>query len=166
MADDSGAGSGSSHPCAGRAWRNTDQGSKGGAAHRYSGAEPARLLTLCVASWFAAIEKQALALGDYSMAGFEDECAVERKDLPDLVRSFTTDRAAFISRLKQSATYRHRLLGITSAIRGAFASHSSCTTSALTIQADSGMCLDPWFLDCMVTPSYSNANSRITGGSA
>jgi len=41
---------------------------------------------------------------------------VERKDLPDLVRSFTTDRAAFISRLKQMARCRHRLLVITSTL--------------------------------------------------
>jgi ERCC4-type nuclease len=68
------------------------------------------------AGWFAAIEKRALALGDYSIAGFEDQCVVERKDLPDLVRSFTTDRAVFISRLKRMATYRHRLLVITAAL--------------------------------------------------
>jgi ERCC4-type nuclease len=32
--------------------------------------------------WFAGIEKKALQLGDYSIAGLEDICAVERKDLP------------------------------------------------------------------------------------
>jgi len=68
------------------------------------------------AGWFAAIERRALAFGDYSIVGFEDECVVERKDLPDLVRSFTTDRATFISRLKQMARYRHRLLVITSTL--------------------------------------------------
>jgi ERCC4-type nuclease len=50
------------------------------------------------------------------MAGFEDECVVERKDLPDLVRSLTTDRAAFVSRLKRMAACRHRLLVITAAL--------------------------------------------------
>jgi ERCC4-type nuclease len=68
------------------------------------------------AGWFAGIEKRALALGDYSIAGFEDECVVERKDLPDLVRSFTTDRAVFISRLERMATRRYRLLLITAAL--------------------------------------------------
>jgi ERCC4-type nuclease len=68
------------------------------------------------AGWFAGIEKRALALGDYSMAGLEDECVVERKDLPDLVHSFTTDRAAFVSRLKRMAAYSHRLLVITAAL--------------------------------------------------
>lgn len=35
--------------------------------------------------WFAAVESRALPLGDYSVAGMEDSCVVERKDLSDLV---------------------------------------------------------------------------------
>ena len=37
--------------------------------------------------WFAGIEKRALPLGDYAIAGLEDICTVERKDLSDLVHS-------------------------------------------------------------------------------
>jgi hypothetical protein len=37
--------------------------------------------------WFTGIEKKALQLGDYSVAGLEEVCAVERKDLSDLVHS-------------------------------------------------------------------------------
>ena len=37
------------------------------------------------ARWFSGIEKKALALGDYSIAGLEEVCVVERKDLADLV---------------------------------------------------------------------------------
>jgi len=37
--------------------------------------------------WFAGVEKQALKLGDYSIAGLEELCIVERKDLSDLVHS-------------------------------------------------------------------------------
>jgi len=37
--------------------------------------------------WFAGIEKKPLKLGDYSVAGLEDICVVERKDLPDLIHS-------------------------------------------------------------------------------
>src|SRR5271165_4371025 len=37
--------------------------------------------------WFAGIEEKALKLGDYSIAGLEDVCVVERKDLPDLIHS-------------------------------------------------------------------------------
>jgi hypothetical protein len=64
--------------------------------------------------WFAGIEKRALPLGDYSIAGLEDACVVERKDLSDLVHSCTADRAAFIHRLRLMARYAHRLLVITS----------------------------------------------------
>jgi len=60
--------------------------------------------------WFAGIEKKALQLGDYSIAGLEDICVVERKDLSDLVQSCTTDRIAFVKRLKLMARYPHRLL--------------------------------------------------------
>ncbi len=63
--------------------------------------------------WFAGIEHKALKLGDYSVAGMEELCVVERKDLPDLVRSFTKDRAVFISRLRLMSHYPHRLLVIT-----------------------------------------------------
>lgn len=50
--------------------------------------------------WFAGIEKRALKLGDYAVAGLEDECVIERKDLPDLVHSLTTDRSVFVNRLR------------------------------------------------------------------
>jgi ERCC4-type nuclease len=42
--------------------------------------------------WFAGIEKKALQLGDYSIAGLGDICVVERKDLSDLIHSCTTER--------------------------------------------------------------------------
>lgn len=66
--------------------------------------------------WFAGIEKKALKLGDYSIAGLEDVCVVERKDLSDLVHSCTADRTAFINRLRLMARYPHRLLVITSTL--------------------------------------------------
>ncbi len=66
--------------------------------------------------WFAGIEKKALKLGDYSIAGLEDVCVVERKDLPDLVHSLTTERSVFVSRLRRMAGYAHQLLVITAAL--------------------------------------------------
>jgi ERCC4-type nuclease len=66
--------------------------------------------------WFAGVEKRALAIGDYSVASLEEVCVVERKDLPDLVHSFTTDRAVFVNRIKKMSTYRHKLLVITAAM--------------------------------------------------
>ena len=66
--------------------------------------------------WFAGTERKALKLGDYSIAGLEDTCVVERKDLSDLIHSCTTDRSVFIHRLRQMAQYPHRLLLVTSTL--------------------------------------------------
>jgi hypothetical protein len=66
--------------------------------------------------WVAGVEKKALALGDYSVAGLEEVCVVERKDLPDLVRSCTVDRGVFVDRLRRMARYPHRLLVVTSTL--------------------------------------------------
>jgi hypothetical protein len=66
--------------------------------------------------WFAGVEKRALPLGDYSIAGLEDVCTVERKDLSDLVHSCIANRAAFLHRLRLMARYPHRLLVITSTL--------------------------------------------------
>lgn len=63
--------------------------------------------------WFSGVEKRALPIGDYSIGGLEDICVVERKDLNDLVRSFTEERAAFVERLKQMSNFPHPLLVIT-----------------------------------------------------
>ena len=66
--------------------------------------------------WFAGIERRALKLGDYSVAGLEDDCVVERKDLADLVHSLTTNRSVFVNRLRLMSRYSHRLLVITAAL--------------------------------------------------
>ena len=66
--------------------------------------------------WFAGIEKKPLKLGDYSVAGLEDVCVVERKDLPDLIHSLTADRSVFVNRLRRMSRYPHRLLVITAAV--------------------------------------------------
>ena len=49
--------------------------------------------------WFAGVEKKALKLGDYSVAGLEDVCVVEREDLPDLIHSLNAERSVFVNRL-------------------------------------------------------------------
>lgn len=63
--------------------------------------------------WFCGIERKALKIGDYSVGGLEEHCVVERKDLADLVHSFTTERSVFVKRLQQMANYPQRLLVIT-----------------------------------------------------
>jgi ERCC4-type nuclease len=66
--------------------------------------------------WFSGVERHALALGDYSVAGMEETCTVERKDLTDLIHSLSTDRAAFLNRLRRMSMYPQRLLVITAAL--------------------------------------------------
>jgi ERCC4-type nuclease len=66
--------------------------------------------------WFSGVEKRALELGDYSVAGLEDSCVVERKDLGDLVRSFTAERPVFIERLRRMSVFPDRLLVVTAAL--------------------------------------------------
>ena len=66
--------------------------------------------------WFAGIEERALPLGDYSVSGMEDSCVVERKDLADLIQSFTTNRAVFINRLRRMSERPHSLLVVTASL--------------------------------------------------
>ncbi len=66
--------------------------------------------------WFAGVEKRPLELGDYSVAGLESSCVVERKDLADLVHSLTAERPAFIARLRRMSRCPHRLLVIIAAL--------------------------------------------------
>ena len=66
--------------------------------------------------WFAGIKRKAFKIGDYSVVGLEDVCTVERKDLPDLIHSFTSDRAVFVDRLRKMSRYPHRLLVVTAAL--------------------------------------------------
>ena len=62
--------------------------------------------------WFVGVERKALSVGDYTVAGLEDTCTVERKDLADLIHSFTVDRPAFVNRLRFMSSFPHRLLVI------------------------------------------------------
>src|SRR5258708_6425089 len=66
--------------------------------------------------WFERIECRALPLGDYSVSGMEDSCVVERKDLADLIQSFTTNRAVFINRLRRMSELPHSLLVVTASL--------------------------------------------------
>ena len=66
--------------------------------------------------WFAKIEYRALSLGDYSIKGMEASCTVERKDLADLICSFTSNRGVFVRRLRRMAELPHSLLVVTSSL--------------------------------------------------
>jgi len=63
--------------------------------------------------WFSGVEKKPLEVGDYTVAGLENVCAVERKDLNDLVRSFSVDRPVFVARLRRMSEFPDRLLVVT-----------------------------------------------------
>jgi ERCC4-type nuclease len=63
--------------------------------------------------WFQRIEHRGLALGDYSVEGMEGSCVVERKDLADLIQSFTTNRSVFVNRLRRMSRLSHSLLVVT-----------------------------------------------------
>src|ERR1700722_1305672 len=67
-------------------------------------------------NWFADIEERALPLGDYTVSGMENTCVVERKDLADLIQSFTTNRKVFIHRLHQMSERPHSLLVVTASL--------------------------------------------------
>jgi hypothetical protein len=67
-------------------------------------------------AWFADIEERALPLGDYSVSGMEHSCVVERKDLADLISSFTSNRPVFINRLRRMSDRPHSLLVITASL--------------------------------------------------
>jgi ERCC4-type nuclease len=67
--------------------------------------------------WFARVEERALPLGDYSVRGMENSCVVERKDLADLIQSFTTNRAVFLRRLRRMSELPHSLLIVTAPLR-------------------------------------------------
>src|SRR5258708_23938709 len=47
--------------------------------------------------WFAGVEKKSLKLGDYSIPQLENSFVVERKNISDLLYSFTAELPAFVS---------------------------------------------------------------------
>jgi ERCC4-type nuclease len=58
------------------------------------------------------IKRTTLPVGDYSVDGFAESCAVERKSLPDLYHSLGQDRARFKRELEKLATYEFKALVI------------------------------------------------------
>lgn len=79
--------------------------------------------------WFEKVEYRALRLGDYSIVGMEDSCAVERKDLADLIHSFTTNRAVFIQRLRRMSELPHSLLVVTCSLTEIKSDYPYCAAS-------------------------------------
>ncbi len=74
--------------------------------------------------WFASVERRPLKPGDYSVAGLEDVCAVERKALSDPVRSLTAERRMFVERGRRMGRCPQLLPVITAALSQVKCAHS------------------------------------------
>jgi len=105
-------------------------------------------------SWFTGVEKKALKLGDYSIAGLEEQCIVERKDLSDLVHSFTAERPAFISRLRRMSTYPQRLLVITAPLSTVKSSYPSSNANPNRIMQSLVAMLAGWNVPFVCTETH------------
>ena len=63
-------------------------------------------------NWFSGSVRKRLKVGDYTILGMEDEIAVERKTVPDLVNSIIQDRKDFIEKCERLSTFRKKCLVI------------------------------------------------------
>ncbi len=85
------------------------------------------------------VRRGALAVADYSLAGFEDDVAIERKELGDLLNSITHERVRFIKELRQLRGYRLAVLLVESdwptILEGAYRSQVSPSAVVGSIMA-------------------------------
>jgi len=63
-------------------------------------------------NWFSGSVRKRLKVGDYSLLEMEDEVAVERKTVPDLVNSIIQDRKDFIGKCERLSVFRKKALVI------------------------------------------------------
>ena len=63
-------------------------------------------------NWFSGTIRKRLPVGDYTLQGMEEELAIERKTLPDLVNSIIQDRKDFIEKCEKLSTFRKKCLVI------------------------------------------------------
>jgi DNA excision repair protein ERCC-4 len=61
-------------------------------------------------NWFAGTLRRRLSVGDYTIVGMEDEVAVERKTVPDLVNSIIQDRKDFIEKCERLSNFKRKCL--------------------------------------------------------
>jgi ERCC4-type nuclease len=74
---------------------------------------PVRLLlsTLSESNYLCTARK-GLPVGDYTLQGMEEELAIERKTLPDLVNSIIQDRKDFIEKCERLSAFKKKCLVI------------------------------------------------------
>jgi len=63
-------------------------------------------------NWFSGTVHKRLPIGDYTILGMEDEVAVERKTIPDLVKSIIQEREGFIEKCERLSAFRKKALVI------------------------------------------------------
>ncbi len=63
-------------------------------------------------NWFAGTIHKRLRIGDYTILGMEDEVVVERKTLPDLVRSIIQERKDFIKKCEGLSVFEKKCIVI------------------------------------------------------
>jgi len=63
-------------------------------------------------NWFAGAVHKRLLIGDYTILGLEDEVIIERKTLPDLVKSIIQERKGFIEKCERLSAFRKKGLVI------------------------------------------------------
>jgi DNA excision repair protein ERCC-4 len=63
-------------------------------------------------NWFTGTVHKRLPVGDYTLLGMEEEVAVERKTVPDLVNSIIQDRKDFIGKCERLSGFKKKCLVI------------------------------------------------------
>jgi DNA excision repair protein ERCC-4 len=61
-------------------------------------------------NWFSGSIRKRLAVGDYTILGMEEEVAIERKTVPDLVKSIIQERKDFIEKCERLSEIRKKCL--------------------------------------------------------
>lgn len=63
-------------------------------------------------NWISGVEFRGLKTADYSVVGYEDVIAVERKSLADMVSSLMDGRARFLREMERLAEFRYKCICI------------------------------------------------------
>ena len=61
-------------------------------------------------NWFSGTVRKRLSVGDYTLLGMEEEVIVERKTVPDLVKSIIQERNDFIKKCERLSTFKKSCL--------------------------------------------------------
>ncbi|OGP64049.1 MAG: hypothetical protein A2169_02405 [Deltaproteobacteria bacterium RBG_13_47_9] len=63
-------------------------------------------------NWFAGTIRKRLPIGDYTLLGMENEVIVERKTVPDLVKSIIQERGDFIRKCERLSAFKKKCMVI------------------------------------------------------